>query len=302
VTSGTIFRVERFAIHDGPGIRTTVFLKGCPLACAWCHSPESQSQAPEFMPRADRCIRCGACAAACPHDAFRFADTPALARPEACDLCGSCARACPSGARELVGREVGVGELVDLIEKDRVFYDQSGGGVTFSGGEPLMQPAFLLDAVVCCREHGIHTAIDTSGFGDPAALLRIAAHADLFLFDVKTVDESRHEAFTGVGNRLILDNLRALAARHPAVIVRFPLVPGVNDDDAEVRALGRLVASLGLTRVDVLPYHRAGTAKYHRLNRTYRLDDARPPSVATRERVAQTLEGFGLTVTRGGSS
>jgi pyruvate formate lyase activating enzyme len=302
VASGTIFRIERFAIHDGPGIRTTVFLKGCPLACAWCHSPESQSRAPEFIPRADRCIRCGACVAACPHDAIRFAETPAVARPEACDLCGSCARACPSGARELVGYDVGVGDLVGLIEKDRIFYDQSGGGVTFSGGEPLMQPAFLLDAIVSCRERGIHTAIDTSGFGDPAALLRLADHADLFLFDLKIIDEARHEAFTGVGNRLILDNLRALARRHRAVIVRFPLVPGVNDDDAEVTALGRLIASIGLTRVNVLPYHRAGTAKYHRLNRTYRLHDVQPPSVDAQERVARTLEGFGLTVTRGGSS
>jgi pyruvate formate lyase activating enzyme len=302
VATGSIFRVERFAIHDGPGIRTTVFFKGCPLACAWCHSPESQSLAPEFMPRADRCIRCAACVSACPHGAILVAETPALARPEACDLCGSCARACPSGARELVGREVGLGELTALIEQDRIFYEQSGGGVTFSGGEPLMQPAFLLDTVVSCRERGIHTAIDTSGFGDQASLLRIAEHADLFLFDVKIIDEARHEWFTGASNRVILDNLRALARRHPAVIVRFPLVPGVNDDDEEVASLGRLVASLGLNRVDVLPYHRAGTAKYHRLNRTYRLPDVRPPAPEAQERIARALERFGLTVMRGGSS
>jgi pyruvate formate lyase activating enzyme len=302
VANGTIFRVERFAIHDGPGIRTTVFLKGCPLACAWCHSPESQSPAPEFMPRADRCVRCGACAAACPHDAIRFVDTPALARSAECDLCGSCAEACPSGARELVGRRVSVDDVLDLVEKDRIFYDQSRGGVTFSGGEPLMQAAFLLDAVARCRERGLHTAVDTSGYGDQAALLRIADHADLFLFDVKIVDEPRHLTFTGVDNRLILDNLRALAARHPAVVVRFPLVPGVNDDENNVAAVGRFVASLGLPRVDVLPYHRAGTAKYHRLNREYRLDDTRPPTREDQDAVTRTLEGFGLIVTRGGSS
>jgi pyruvate formate lyase activating enzyme len=302
VANGTIFRVERFAIHDGPGIRTTVFLKGCPLACAWCHSPESQSLAPEFMPRADRCIRCGACAGACPHDAIRFVDTPALARPAECDLCGSCAQACPSGARELVGRTVSVDDVLDVVEKDRIFYDQSGGGVTFSGGEPLMQPAFLSEAVARCRERHIHVAVDTSGYGDQAALLRIAGQADLFLFDVKILDEARHLAFTGVSNRPILDNLRVLAARHQAVIVRFPLVPGVNDDDDNVAALGRLAASLGLPRVDLLPYHRAGTAKYHRLNREYRLADTQPPTRDDQDAVARTLEGFGLTVSRGGSS
>lgn len=302
MTNGTIFRIERFAIHDGPGIRTTVFLKGCPLACAWCHSPESQSAAPEFMPRADRCIRCGACVAACPHDGIRFDNTPAQARPAACDLCGACAEACPSGARELVGRTFGVDAVLDLIEKDRVFYEQSGGGVTFSGGEPLMQPAFLLETLARCRERHLHTAVDTSGFGDPAALGRIAGQADLFLFDLKIMDDTRHAALTGVGTGVILENLRMLASDRRPVIVRFPLVPGVNDDEANVEALGGFVASLGLSRVDVLPYHRAGTAKYRRLNREYRLADVQPPSRQGQEDVARALARFGLTVTLGGSS
>ncbi len=302
MATGSIFRVERFAIHDGPGIRTTVFLKGCPLACLWCHSPESQSAAPEFMPRADRCVRCGACAAACPHDAIRCADTPALARPAECVLCGACAEACPSGARELVGRTVSVDQVVETVEKDRIFYDQSGGGVTFSGGEPLMQPAFLLDVVARCRARGIRTAVDTSGHGDPAALRAIAGDTDLFLFDLKMMDEARHRAFTGLGNRLILDNLRALAAFHRAVIVRFPLVPGVNDDEENIAAMGRFVASLGLPRVDVLPYHRAGTAKYHRLGRDYRLADTQPPPRPQQEAIARSLTRFGLTVTLGGTS
>lgn len=300
--TGTIFRVERFAIHDGPGIRTTVFLKGCPLACTWCHSPESQAPSLEFMPLADRCLRCGACVAACPHDAIRPAETPAQARPADCELCGACARACPSGARELVGRRVSVEEVLDLVEKDRIFYDQSGGGVTFSGGEPLLQPGFVLDAVSRCHERGIHTAVDTSGYGDPAALLRIAAQTDLFLFDLKLIDDRRHQAFTGVSNRLVLDNLRALAEWHRAVTIRFPLVPGVNDDEDNIRALGAVIASLGLPRVDVLPYHRAGTAKYHRLRREYLLANVPPPSPQNQDTVARTLSGFGLTVTLGGSS
>jgi pyruvate formate lyase activating enzyme len=302
VTTGTILRIERFAIHDGPGIRTTVFLKGCPLTCAWCHSPESQSAEPEFMPLADRCVGCGACAAACPRDAIRLAGTPALSRPPECDLCGACAAACPSGAREIAGRRLSVEEALDLVEKDRIFYDQSGGGVTFSGGEPLMQPAFLLDAVARCRARGIRTAVDTSGHGDPAALRQLAARTDLFLFDLKIMDEDRHRALTGVGNLLIHDNLRALAAIHRAVIVRFPLVPGVNDREGDIAALGGFIASLGLPRVDVLPYHRAGLAKYHRLGREYRLAGTQPPSRMDQEAVARALAGFGLTVTVGGSS
>ena len=217
-------------------------------------------------------------------------------------MCGACARACPSGGRELVGRRVSVEEVVDLVEKDRIFYDQSGGGVTFSGGEPLLQPGFVLNAARRCHERGIHTAVDTSGYGDPAALLRIAAETDLFLFDLKLVDEGRHQAVTGVSNRLILDNLRALAERHRAVTIRFPLVPGVNDDEDNIRALGAVVVSLGLPRVDVLPYHRAGTAKYHRLNREYPLADVQPPSAEDQDAVARTLGSFGLTVTLGGSS
>jgi len=300
--AGMIFRVERFAIHDGPGIRTTVFLKGCPLACPWCHSPESQASSPEFMPLPDRCLRCGACVAACPHDGARPGETPAQARPADCELCGACARACPSGARELVGRLVSVEDVVDLIEQDRIFYDQSGGGVTFSGGEPLLQPAFLFDAARRCHERGIHTAVDTSGYGDPAALRRISTETDLFLFDLKLVDEARHQAVTGVSNRLILDNLRALAEEHRAITIRFPLVAGVNDDEENIRALGATVASLGLTRVDVLPYHRAGMAKYRRLNRQYLLADVLPPSAEDQGAVARMLGGFGLTVTLGGSS
>lgn len=302
MSTGIVFNIERFAIHDGPGIRTTVFLKGCPLTCAWCHSPESQALEPEFMPRPDRCLRCGACAAVCPHGGISLDGVPAEERPAACDRCGACAAACPSGARELAGRRYDVGEVLDLVERDRVFYDQSGGGVTFSGGEPLMQPAFLFELVHGCRQRHLHTALDTSGYGDTDWLQRIAALTDLILFDLKSVDDERHRQYTGVGNRLILDNLRALAGAGRSIVVRFPLVPGVNDDEAEVRALGCLVASLGLLRVDVLPYHRAGMAKYVRLKREYRLPDTRPPSREAQEAVARILGECGLTVKMGGSS
>ena len=301
-TEGTVLRLERFAIHDGPGIRTTVFLKGCPLRCAWCHSPESQDPDPEFMPLPERCLRCGACREACPqHAAPPAADRAALAPPE-CTTCGECVEACPSGARQLAGYRTNVHSLVSILERDRIFYDESGGGVTFSGGEPLMQPEFLLEAVETCRDSGLHVAVDTCGLGDTRTLLDVARSANLFLFDLKIMDEDRHRAHTGASNGRILENLERLAAVHRHIIVRFPLVPGVNDDDENVKEMGAFLASLRLTRVDVLPYHRAGLSKYHRLLRPYPLPDTMPPAPDLRLHVSRVLEGCGLIVSPGGVS
>jgi pyruvate formate lyase activating enzyme len=315
--TGTILRIERFAIHDGPGIRTTVFLKGCPLRCAWCHSPESQSPAPEPMPLPDRCIRCGRCVAACPeyaiiapggehdHETGEGAGPWRTWRTEEgrCRVCGACVEACPTGARTIAGEQMSVAAVMKAIERDRIFYDESGGGVTFSGGEPLMQPAFLEALVEQCRARRIHVAVDTSGFGDPAALERI--WPDLFLFDVKAIDEERHRAITGVSNRVILDNLARVAARTRAgrasLIVRFPLVPGVTDDDAEVREVGRTLSSLGISRIDVLPYHRAGLAKYERLGRRCGLPLTQPPAPERVRRVVEILSEHHLTVRVGGA-
>jgi pyruvate formate lyase activating enzyme len=302
VTEGTVLRLERFAIHDGPGIRTTVFLKGCPLRCAWCHSPESQDPDPEFMPLPDRCVRCGACTAACPQHALApAADARAVTPPE-CTVCGECATACPSGARELVGYRTTVPALVALLERDRIFYDESGGGVTFSGGEPLMQPEFVIESVGASKDAGMHVAVDTCGLCDSDALLEVASMADLFLFDLKIMDEDRHRAYTGASNIRVLQNLERLAAVHRNIVIRFPLIPGVNDDDENVRAMGAFLASLRLTRVDVLPYHRAGLAKYQRLHRPYALSGTQPPPADSRTHVSRLLEGCGLLVNPGGVS
>jgi pyruvate formate lyase activating enzyme len=299
---GQVLRIERFAIHDGPGIRTTVFLKGCPLRCWWCHSPESQSPQREFLPQPDRCVRCAACTAACPHHAARPAADGGPIAPAECDICGACAQACPTGARELAGRTMTVESLMAEIERDRIFYDESEGGVTFSGGEPLMQPAFLAAMVRTCRASAIHVAVDTCGHADRWTLVELAPDVDLFLFDVKLMDEERHRAATGVSNIRILQNLEYLAAIHPRVVARFPLIPGVNDDDENVLATGAFLASLRLTRVDVLPYHRAGLAKYERLQRPYALPDTRPVSSDRLAHVVRLLEGCGLIVRPGGSS
>ncbi len=298
--TGTVFRIERFAVHDGPGIRTTVFLKGCPLRCWWCHSPESQRIEPEVVRFPDRCARCGTCIEACPHDAISDTGSAIVTDPSRCEVCGTCIRACPNGAREIAGRTLTVEELLAEIEKDVLFFDESGGGVTFSGGEPLMQPDFLEAALAECRSRRIRTAVDTCGLGDPRALARAAANTDLFLFDVKLIDDERHRQVTGASNARVLDNLRQLAADGRNIRVRFPLVPGINDRPDDVAALGRLVKSLGLRRVDVLPYHRAGIAKYERLNADYLLRDTRPPTPAAIEEAVATLAGFGLQVQVGG--
>jgi len=292
--SGIVFRIDRFAVHDGPGIRTTVFLKGCPLRCWWCHSPESQGEAPEILIHPDRCERCGTCLTVCPNDALveengRFVPVAAL-----CTTCGTCVEECPCGARALAGDRVTVAEVMDTVGRDVLFFDESGGGVTFSGGEPLMQPAFLAALLAACRAREIHTAVDTSGMAPWDAFAAVAADVRLFLFDVKIADDARHRMFTGGSNVQILENLRRLAGIHPHVRVRFPLIPGVTDDDENVAAIGDLVRSLGLPSIDVLPYHRAGLSKYARLGVEYRLPDVRPPAADAVAAIVGRFAAFGL--------
>jgi pyruvate formate lyase activating enzyme len=298
-TTGLIFWIERFAVHDGPGIRVAVFLKGCPLRCAWCHSPESQSARPELVLKTDRCLLCGTCMPFCRHDAIAGDDAGFTTDRARCDACGDCVEECPAGARAIAGHPLTVPELLAEIEKDRVFVDTSRGGVTFSGGEPLMQPAFLAEAIAACRAAGFHTAVETSGFGTRPAI-EAAAHADLVLFDLKLYDDARHRRFTGVSNRVILDNFMHLAGRQTAVRVRIPLIPGINDDEDNLQALGSLARAGGVSQVDLLPYHTAGRAKYARLGRPYPLPDAEPPSRDNLIRARQRLERLGLDVHLGG--
>jgi pyruvate formate lyase activating enzyme len=299
--TGTIFDVKKFSLHDGPGIRTTIFFKGCPLSCWWCHNPEGQALGQEMMFQANRCIRCGACLAVCPRGAISWNGDGVSTTDELCALCGACVEACYAQARQIVGRETTVAQVMAEIERDVAFYDESGGGVTFSGGEPLLQPDFLLALLRVCKEKEIHTAVDTCGFAPWETLDRIREHVALFLYDLKLMDEMRHREFTGVSNALILKNLQALSQRGHRIALRVPIVPGVNDDEENIRQTGAFAAALPhLHRVDILPYHHTGADKYGRLRQVYGLSQARPPSDENMADIAQILREYGLAVKIGG--
>jgi len=298
--SGVVFDIRRFSIHDGPGIRTTVFFQGCPLACAWCHNPEGMAPEPALVYRANRCLRCGACVPACPQGAIALHDELVHTDRDRCICCGTCVEVCYAGARELAGRTMTVAEVLAEVERDTVFYDESQGGVTFSGGEPLMQADFLLALTRACRERGFHTVLDTCGFAPWAVLDRVREYIELFLYDVKLIDDTRHRRFTGVSNARILENLRRLSGHGQRIILRLPLIPGINDDFENVRATGALAAELRISQLDVLPYHQAGVEKYERVGAAYALTEARPPRDQEVEAVVGALREFDLQVQVGG--
>jgi pyruvate formate lyase activating enzyme len=258
---GGVFNIMRFSTHDGPGIRTTVFFKGCPLSCWWCHNPESQRFQPDVLYFEERCRHCGDCLATCPEGVTDFG----------CRRCSVCAEACQSEARQVAGKRMTADEVVREVERDLIFFEESGGGVTLSGGEPVAQPRFAEAVLRACRERRIHAVLETCGFAHPEVFLRVALAADLVLFDLKLMDPVRHKRYTGVSNRGILRNLEQLVERGRAVRVRIPVVPGINDSEEDAADFAEYLKRLAIRDVELLPYHHIGIEKYRRLGLSYKL-------------------------------
>lgn len=296
---GYVFDIQRFSLRDGPGIRTLVFLKGCPLRCAWCDNPESQSLSPEIGEFPKRCIGCGSCINVCPERAITE-DNWQINR-SLCTNCGKCAEVCPSGARKISGARKSVEDIVEEVEKDRLFYENSGGGVTLSGGEPLMQPAFSREILRICKKRGIHTAMETCGHAPWSEFEKILSFLDLVLFDIKHTNPEKHKEATGESNQLIFENFTHLAHLKTPVIIRIPLIPGYNDTIENVGSIIKLLeAYRRLRKIDLLPYHELGANKYKRFGKRYTFEVANSLPEKRAQEIKRMFESRGFEVRIGG--
>jgi len=299
--SGLVFDIKRYAINDGPGIRVTIFLKGCPLACRWCHNPESISPRVQKMYTESKCIGCGECVKICPQQACELTPEGIVTDDSACIRCGQCAQVCPALATEMSGRYESVADLLEVIENERPFFDQSGGGVTFSGGEPLMYPEFLKEILDACGRLQIHRTVDTSGLAKTKNLLDVAKSTDLFLYDLKLMDSKKHKEWTGAGNKRILENLKALADIGADIQIRIPLIKGVNADDGNIEATAAFVAALSGPRkkISLLPFHDVAAGKFAKLGQDYEPYPMSAPDAEDLARVIASFAAHGLSATVG---
>lgn len=301
MAKGMIFDIKRFAIHDGPGIRTTVFLKGCPLHCLWCHNPEGIENDFELIARPSRCARCYSCVSACPLGAISENSGPVEIDRSRCDLCGKCVKVCMYEALEMAGRKMSVKDVIEEVEKDRIFYEQSAGGATLSGGEPLGQPKFCQEILTALDERKIPSALDTSGLAPWDILAKTARKADVVLYDLKMIDAKKHKKYTGVSNGLILDNLKKLSREHKSIVIRIPLAAGVNDDEENIRLTIDFLKPLKTVKnVSLLKYHKGGSEKYKNLGKASCFKIYEAPSERRMEEIRRSFTKAGFTVKIGG--
>ena len=301
---GTVLSIERFAMHDGPGIRSLVLFKGCPLRCQWCSTPNSQNAFPEMIYTAGRCITCGKCIEACDRRAISSSDEGAIVTNiRLCDNCGECAAVCPTGARKMSGISMTSEMVMEEVMKDSVFYWNSGGGVTLGGGEPTMQPKFCIEILRASKNEGIHTAIETNGYSRWDILGKIIELVDLMHVDVKHMSSAEHKRLTGKGNRLILDNISKVARQYVdiSLVVRVPIIPSCNDSEENMSATAAFVAGLErVQRVELLPYHKLGSWRYAALQRRYALECLEPPSQRRMDELKGLFESYGIDTRIGG--
>jgi pyruvate formate lyase activating enzyme len=302
MSKNLIFDIKRYAINDGPGIRLVVFFKGCNLHCSWCHNPESISAKPEKMYSVQKCILCGTCVVDCPESALSLTNEGIVTQHDLCILCGKCAEVCPTKAIEMSGKPMSVSEFMEVIEKEKIFFDQSGGGVTFSGGEPLFHAEFLITLLENCGKRGIHRAVDTAGNVTEKIILDVAKHTDLFLYDLKMMDSALHKKWTGSSNELILNNLSLLASIGANIIIRIPLIAGINDTVENISQTVQFIAGLAGEKKEVhlLPYHAIAQHKYLKLGKSDDFETLQEPDSETIQRVIEQFESVGIKASVGG--
>ena len=294
-----IFNIQKFSVHDGPGIRTTIFFKGCPLKCAWCHNPESQKREMEILYDKSKCTMCGTCVKECKNGAISIIDNKLTTNMDKCTFNGDCTICCINTSRQIAGKEYSVDEVVKEVLKDRVFYKNSKGGATLSGGEPLIYPDFVEALLKKLKEENIHTALDTCGAVDFKVLERVSKYTDLFLYDLKLINEKKHIEFTVLSNKVIIDNLVKLSKIHKNINLRIPLIDGINDDDDNIRGILKLIKNTNIKKVNLLPYHNIALHKYEKLARDYN-NNMKRPSDEKLDTVRKTFEKDGYIVKMGG--